>query len=185
VRVGLGAAIVLFCGLTAWRASTLDERAEQVWDEKAVEWQRTPVRVWVDRAAFKDYQDAIDQAVKTWNGRLGFTFFEFTNDRASADVVIRPSDGTPCGDDGGRDGKAAASACLLVTHVDIQVRRIDEIGQAHRVFVHELGHAIGLDHDEFGAMAPTALEPKIGDFPEYLLPSNKDIAAIRAKYGPR
>lgn len=182
VRIGLILAQVALVAVGAVSAHHTADQQEKVWHADAVSWKATPVPVWFDRAAYPEYEDAFVAAVNTWNARLNFKFFRITEDRSEARIVFKTTDGSACGKDGGLDGKAAMSACLLGDRVIVQIRKIDSMGTAFRQFLHELGHAIGLDHDDDGAMAIAALEPVASDAPEYMLPNRKDIEEIVKRY---
>jgi hypothetical protein len=168
-------------------------RQEAVWHPKAVPWATVPVKIYWDRSQYKAYNGAIDEAVRTWNERTRCQFFlAIGGDTAGsseqdAQVRIHPYDGTICGQDTtaaeiAEDPDAPASAWYCAGWVDIQTKRLDDVGLAFRIFLHETGHAIGLDHDQVGAMAKKVSDPQPGDPPEYLLPSAKDVEAIHARY---
>jgi hypothetical protein len=165
-------------------------KSEAVWHKDAVTWSRAPLAVYWDEDAYREYNDVIRNAMKTWNDRVGCQVLTRGPSQGDALITIRAFDGTECGTDRfrGWEGKPIherdmpASAWYCDSYVDIQIKRIGSVGLAYRVFLHELGHAIGLDHDEIGAMAATQAEPNQGDYPEYLLPSEKDVAAIKGRY---
>jgi hypothetical protein len=164
------------------------ETTEPVWHPKALAWEQIPVEVYWDRTVFHDYNETFEQSVNIWNDRVGCEVLRVTHQRESARIHIRPFDGTECGKEVfgiaeiEEDSGALASAWYCGTHVDIQMKRLDEVRLAFRIALHELGHGIGLGHDDTGAMAKKVIDPQLGDPPEYLLPSNKDAASIKARY---
>jgi hypothetical protein len=184
VRVALLGSLVALSIGGAWASNAEKDKTEATWMADAIVWpkDKMPLKVWFDLANYPEYEEAFTGAVKTWNDRVEFEVFRITQDRAEADVVFKTTDGSACGDDGGLDRKAAMSACLTGKQVIVQIRKIDSVGLAFRQTLHELGHALGLDHDETGAMSEAAMEPQAGDYPELLLISNKDTSAVQGRF---
>lgn len=169
-------ASVAIVALVVW-AARRDHKAEGVWDPKAPQW-AGPVTVHVS-PALAEHDEPIQAAIDSINGRVGCRVLKRT-DEPFAEVRLRPDDGVACGDSvDGVDKPASAYYCA--GYVDVVFRRLDSIGLAHRMALHELGHTLGLGHDEVGMMAPSVVEPQAGDYPEYLLLSNKDAAALRER----
>jgi hypothetical protein len=190
VRILTVALMMLTLGFTVANIERKKEKVEVVWHEKAINWEHMPLAVWWDRTKYTDYNDTFEAAIALWNSRIGCTVLYAADNPAEVAMVIKPMDGTKCGrliwnqEPLDENPNAAASTWFCTDFVDIQTKRLDEVGLAFRIVLHELGHGIGLAHDKEGAMAPQAMEPKIGDAPEYLLPNNKDVFTIKARYCP-
>lgn len=190
LRYILAVSMVLNLAAVVVRVERDKEKVEAVWHEKAINWEHLPLAVWWDRTKYTDYNDTFEAAINLWNSRIGCTVLYAADNPAEVSMVIKPMDGTKCGrliwnqEPIDENPNAAASTWLCTDFVDIQTKRLDEVGLAFRIVLHELGHGIGLAHDDEGAMAKQAMEPKIGDAPEYLLPNNKDVFTIKARYCP-
>jgi hypothetical protein len=151
--------------------------AEGVQDPK---WPRMPITVHVAED-LAPWGSAIRGAANIWQGRTGCVRFQFV-DYTAADIRIKSDDGNAC-DGPTADGKTEpASAHFCADGVDIVTRRLDDIREAGRIFLHEFGHALGLQHDRDGTMAVAYAVPQDGDPPEYLLPNDGDVKALRARY---
>lgn len=189
-RAALVVSMLALFATTTYRMVKKHEAHEDVWHPKSLAWQQIPLEVYWDRTVFHDYNDTFEQAIKLWNDRIGCEVLRPSLQREGAVVVIRPFDGTECGkeifgiSEVEENAGAPASAWYCGYLVDIQMRRLDETRLVFRITLHELGHAIGLGHDETGAMAKKVSDPQVGDPPEYLLPSNKDVTSIKVRYCP-
>lgn len=188
-RVALVVSMVVLFGVTVYKQAKKTETFEDVWHPKAVAWKQIPVEVYWDRTVFHEYNATFEEAIKVWNERIGCEVLRPVLPRNDATIFIRPFDGNECGKEVistqiEENPGAPASAWYCNDYVDIQMKRLDELRLVFRITLHELGHAIGLAHDDEGAMAATASEPQMGDFPEYLLPSNKDVKSIKVRYCP-
>ncbi len=180
VAAALG--LVALVAVLVWRYDRAQQAREATWDPRAIVWTVSPLRVWWDDADLKGYGGAIGAAMGIINGRAGCQVLVRTHDRSEAHIVLHSYDGTSCGVAIDDDPKAAAMTSWCADLADVQFRRLDEMGLAVRVIGHELGHGVGLAHDPTGLMAPVAADPQPGDPPEFLLMSNADAAAVRARF---
>jgi hypothetical protein len=184
----LGALMFLVLFVTVRRIERLRTVNEPVWDTRAVAWSKLPLKVFIDAKAFTAYLQTFNLAMDTWNKRVGCTVFVSETGPEHAQVLIRSADGSTCGTETfevsmvTEPENAPVSAWYCNGYVDIQMRRLDRTDVAFRIVLHELGHSIGLTHDDRGAMSVMVFEPQTGDAPEYLLPSDKDVAAIKERY---
>lgn len=158
----------------------LTTKPERVFLPNATHWNHVPVTVGWDRTTFVPWEDAIRGAMRIWNGRVGCEVLRETP--FVPDVVIKSDDGTVCGGETYDAPGAPASTFFCAGGPVIVTRRLDELKLAGRIFLHELGHALYLDHDDEGAMRVQVQEPADGDPPEWLLPNEADVKALAARY---
>lgn len=182
IRLAFALAMIIAFFALIKAAADRDDRAETVWHPDAIHWTKVPLGVHWNEVAFAVYREPLEEAMKTWNNRVGCAVFEKAISEASSTVKVRAHDGTACGKEvaEGKDTPVRAHYCG--TYFDIQVKRLDHMGLSYRIFLHEFGHALGLDHDDVGAMSEHVRQPRDGDYPENLLPSNKDVAALKERY---
>ncbi len=190
LRIVLVVSMIANLAVVVARVERQKSKVEAVWHPAAINWGHMPLAVWWDRSKYTDYNDTFEAAINLWNSRTGCTVLYPAKVAGDAAIYIEPADGTRCGQ---RFSNAAAldenprapvSGWYCNEFFDIQTKRLDSVGLAFRIILHELGHGIGLAHDAEGAMAPEALEPSMHDVPEYLLPNTKDVQSIKARFCP-
>ena len=183
VRIGGMLSLLLLVTHIVYTAHEYDEAREITWVENAREWPTVPLRVTWDRRGFEAFNDGIEEAMAVWNRAAGCELLREASAVGTADVRIASADGAPCGkinfdaDDpiAGADVAGGAWWCPNMK-ADVQIKRLGMIDEAHKVFVHELGHVLGLAHDEGGVMGPYA------DRIEWIIPSRKDAKALAERY---
>lgn len=171
--------LLALTGLAAtWRASVDDERVEPIWLPDAVTWERVPLRV-RPAAELDAHLESLREAMRSWNRWIGCPVAVEADEYGPVDVRVTFVRESPCASDMQvTDAKfdAAAYFCPDAT-ADIDVNRLNGIQESYEVFSHELGHVFGLAHDPSGLMAP-----HLTDHTDPIMPSPKDVAAIRARY---
>lgn len=158
---------------------------EAVWLDDAPEWKKMPLGVFWDRQEYSDYNDTFQSGIDVWNERIGCQVLAPVKTHGEANVVIRSNDGSECSYEAVKvkeNPLAPASAIFCGGYVEIVTKRLADVQLAFRIILHEYGHAMGLAHDDRGAMAEVVLTPTWDDPPEYLLPSDKDVAALKARF---
>jgi predicted Zn-dependent protease len=113
-------------------------------------------------ARTKEDRNAVKAAIKTTNDRLGFTAFKYDDDTDTAHVQVTvgvPQDSSlkTHADFDGQTLKDAGGAFLLKAYPGdkrwkeciVQTSNTGTIGLLHAVLQHELGHCLGLAHDDF------------------------------------
>lgn len=186
-RLVLSALMLMVLGATVIQYEVRRNLREGVWHPNAIRWQRTPIGIYWDRQDFAPYNETIENAVTTWNRRAGCVVVAPLSSRDGADIVLRSFDGTKCGQEQlmveiKESPDVPAWGYYCSDYADFQFKRLDDIRVAFRIFLHEIGHGIGLDHDDRGAMAPTVFASTSHDVPEWWLPSEADVAAISKRY---
>lgn len=186
-RVVLVASGLLCFGLSAAAWHEVIDRQDVVWHERAHVWGELPLQLWYDPTIGGVYAPTFADAVALWNKRAGCKLFTVTPQKADADVVVEPYIGEKCSNPLAFDttaGSLAHTVFCASGDVTIQLRTLDHVGQVFRLFVHELGHVLGLADDSVGvggAMGPVSV-PRQGDSPEYSRVSSKDLGAVAGRY---
>jgi len=174
-------------GATVYRIDQNRSAVEKVWHPQAIVWKKdqVPLLIFVEKSpGLADYHTAIMDATAMWSRRIGCAAFGFTEDPSQAQLWLRTSTGEGCDNARSTDNpKASASTYYCGGHADVQFRRLDDIHEAFRIVMHELGHGAGLDDDGpgDGIMWAGVMEPQAGDPPDLLLISNKDAAALHER----
>lgn len=116
-------------------------------------WDKASATVYID-AQDETFRSAYQEAIRTWNQTGAFTF-QIVNDKSQANIVATEmNDGTVSA-----AGEAESQTNLLTkrfTNVTVRLNRYyllnSQYGYSYERIVntaeHELGHAIGLEHNE-------------------------------------
>ena len=87
----LVALLVSFAACAAYIGTRASD-GETTWRPGAKHWDRVPVCVY-----FSDFGGVSGHAIKMWNDAAGCTVLTKTTSRSEADIVVKATDGTPCG----------------------------------------------------------------------------------------
>lgn len=136
------------------------------------------------------FDSSVTYAMDGWNHAAGCKVTVKAPAGATGNIDIGSYDGTVCGGAGGIENVSGATAGTGRCAFDYAEIRIQVASDLYSVFViveHELGHALGLDHDTSGLMNPNPrlYDPAAlgGGAPALLLvPSDADGDAIGARY---
>ena len=182
--VGTVVAIVLITGWTAqiaYSVHKMNDEAITVYVDNARTWSHVPLTVVWDDSDFSEYDSGIRESIKFWNNEVGCDLFRAADSGDIPDIVIIPSNGSPCGTNKQfpitNDAEAFALWCPDGTG-EIQVQRTDDITTMHKVFVHELGHERGLAHQGSGLMTGGNL----GEVSIPLFGDPKSLRSLKIRY---
>ena len=180
VRLTIAAVIFIpFVSWIVWLNVTYEEKV--VWSPKAKQWERTPIRVYA-----QDFGDATDSAIDIWNGAAKCKVLERISHRDDADVIVKSTDGTPCGkmDAPGMLPNHAGGAYYCGSSPDeVHVAYPGDLRQQLVVVGHELGHIIGFgDDDPVTTCRIMAGNIKAVYNCDLIYPSDADTKALRKRY---
>lgn len=144
---------------------------EAVWLPNARHWANTPLKVEIT-----DFHEASRDAIKLWNNRIGCPIFR--EDNSNPNIIIKSADAS-CGTPLSREDYGGAYLCGQTA--EVHVAYPGDLWQQLYIIHHELGHVIGLAHDDRGAMAPLPRREIHGPDP-IIRATDKDTDAIRKRY---
>lgn len=147
---------------------------EAVWDiGKPVHWSPNLIPIKIDGT---EYHPALKEAVKLWNGQADCKLFVI---HESPTIMVKQ--GTIEVGAETEDWAAGAFVNGEVTRGEIVVYVPLMVGTDLQVLHHEMGHILGLAHDRAWTMKPI-FEEEIGGRQKMVRASDKDIAALNARY---
>jgi predicted Zn-dependent protease len=119
----------------------------------------------------KVYVESVTGAAKSWNQEIGVEVFKRVEKREDAKVVVKW--GSVSGNAGGHtshrgdDSGPKSAEVVLVDASDVRA--------VYRFAMHELGHVLGLAHDDFESSVMYAVAPdQTGPYLKFILPSDHD-----------
>lgn len=143
-------------GLSTGLTTNLDEQTTQVTDEhvtSGARWEQAEATVYIDTDD-KTFRSAYQEAIDAWNRTGAFTF-TLVDDKEKADIIATEMSSNK----GTAAGEAESQTNLLTkrfTNVTVRLNSYyllnNRYGYTYERIVntaeHELGHAIGLEHNE-------------------------------------
>jgi hypothetical protein len=154
-------------------------------------WEKTPITVeWT--AIDRTFDSAINRAIDTWNHAVGCQVLVKASDPATANVKMGPYEGVGCGKIGISDidtnpFAVAGTWRCSATSAEIKFRQMADLQSMFTIYLHELGHLLGLAHDDSVLMSPTpplydpaAFGAKVPALLPY--PAEADAALVASRY---
>lgn len=173
----LVALLVSFAACAAYIGTRASD-GETTWRPGAKHWDRVPVRVY-----FSDFGGVSGHAIKMWNDAAGCTVLTKTTSRSEADIVVKATDGTPCGVAGaaGMLPDHAGGAYIQGDCAEVHVAYPGGLRQQLVVVAHEIGHLLGLGDDPSGCRIMRGSVERVVACP-ILLVSDRDGKTLGDRY---
>ncbi len=172
-------AAVIFVPFATWIVwLNVNHEDDVVWADNAKVWDKVPITVYAE-----DFSRATKSAVDIWNGSAGCTVLALTDDKAAADITVKSTDGTPCGElmAPGMLPNHAGGAYLCGDKGEAHIAYPGDLRQQLVVVGHEVGHLLGFGDDDTGCrLMRGSVEAVLAC--EIIYPSDSDRKALRARY---
>jgi hypothetical protein len=148
-----------------------------------LKWKKSDIPLTValdlDKHAEANYRESIIGALKMWNQEIG-EVFKLEADKAKAKVVVSWGSKTPGSEAGGNtshkggpDGPTSAA---------VEISEPSDVHAVMRYAAHELGHVLGLAHDEAPRSIMYPVQPGQTEEMKFVLPSDFDKKILREAY---
>jgi len=153
---------------------------EAVWDPLGRHWDHVPLSVRWHGTDWGAHTESFEAAIATFNRAAGCDLFVVA-ESPSADVNIHGANGAPCRKSGvvlKEDEAAGAYLCPDGTG-DIQISAPGMVTTSYFIAYHELGHVIGLAHDDFTLSVMHEKAPTFAEDPTKPKLTDKDAEALK------
>lgn len=146
-----------------------------------LKWSKTelPLVYFIDfDSAHKVYVESVTTAAQAWNREIGSDVFKRTEDKSKAKVLVQW--GSVTGNAGGytsHQGDDSGPKRAEVTLVEAS-----DVRAVHRFAMHELGHVLGLAHDDFKSSVMFPIQPGMTEEMTFILPSDFDKKLLQEAY---
>ena len=141
-----------------------------------------PLMVVVDPSVYS-WADTFEKACAFWNNATGMTLFLFNGELEDAESFAGRSPGVVPVLAGSSEGnphtKLTSEADGTMMSAPIYVRPHEAWSKRYKIAVHELGHALGLAHDD---IPKSVMFPMLGD-PTEVYATESDRKVLREWYG--
>jgi hypothetical protein len=126
----------------------------------------------------KVYVESVTTAALAWNREIGAEVFKRAEDKSKAKVLVQwGSVRDNAGGSTQHTGDDSGPKQAVVTLVDAS-----DVRAVHRYAMHELGHVLGLAHDDFKSSVMYPIAPGMTEEMTFILPSDADKKLLQETY---
>lgn len=126
-----------------------------------------------------DYVESVEAAVKLWNREIGEVFVPANGGLADIVIIWGPVE---AGVDIGGSTTHMADENGLATGALVTLNAASDLHAVYRYAAHELGHVLGLAHDEAPRSIMFPTQPDVTTEMTFVLPSDYDKKLLRELY---
>jgi predicted Zn-dependent protease len=139
-----------------------------------------PVFIDFDEHANKNYRDSVTGALAMWNREVG-TVFKLVEKKELAKVVVTWGSKEPGSEAGGFTRHFGVKASGP-QRADVELSEASDTRAVMRFAAHELGHVLGLAHDEAPRSIMYPIQPGQTVDTNFILPSDFDKKLLKEAY---